>query len=334
MVMIGEQRGGRDSSMKPGRKRKTDRLAAKGTAAAIAGTGPDFFVLGPPRTASTWLESNLARHPQIWMPPVKELHYFDVQRRGRIDNRYRNLHYEQFRKRRKMTEEEFATYLEATPNSWPARYLNAERDDAWYCSLFAAEPGQIRGEATPTYIRLSEATIATALELAPQLKVIATIRHPLFRLVSLVGKMVRDTGKDPADLDEERLAHLVAANNDAYAGNLDRWERLIDADRRMLIWFEDIVRDGSVVLDQVAAFLGAPADAGWSGGDGVSRVVNASPDWDVRRLDAAIREAMVAAVDDELTFLEARDPARTGHWRALAGAWRANPDTTQEVTGA
>ena len=192
------------------------------TSGAVPGTGPDFFVLGPPRTASTWLESNLARHPKVWMPPVKELHYFDVQRRGRIDNRYRNLHYEQIRKRKRMTEEEFLAYLATAPNSWPARYLNAARDDAWYCSLFSAEPVQIRGEATPTYIRLDEPTIETALQISPQLRVIATIRHPLFRLVSLVGKMVRDTGKDPGDLDEARLEHLVASNNDAYAGNLDR----------------------------------------------------------------------------------------------------------------
>ena len=317
--------------MKAAKKRKTDRPPVQSD--AVAGSGPDFFVLGPPRTASTWLESNLARHPQIWMPPVKELHYFDVQRRGKIDNRYRNLHYEQLRKRRRMTEAEFTAYLDASPNSWSARYLHAARDDAWYCALFAAEPGQIRGEATPTYIRLSEPVIATALAISPRLKVIATIRHPLFRLVSLVGKMVRDTGKDPGDLDEARLAHLVTSNNDAYAGNLDRWERLIDDDRRLLIWFEDIVRDGPRVLDRVADFLGAAADAEWSGGTGVLRVVNASPDWDVRRLSPAIRDAMVAAVDDELAFLEARDAGRTGHWRALAEAWRAAPESTPEVAG-
>lgn len=320
--------------MKVGKKRKAARPALRDRANGAAGAGPDFFVLGPPRTASTWLESNLARHPQIWMPPVKELHYFDVQRKGRIDNRYRNLHYEQLRKRRRMTDEEFAAYLAASPNSWAARYLNAERDDAWYCALFDAEAGQIRGEATPTYIRLSEDLIGTALDISPALKVIATIRHPLFRLVSLVGKMVRDTGKGPEELDEARLAHLVASNNDAYAGNLDRWEGLIPPGRRMLIWFEDIVRDGAGVLDRVAAFLGASPDAAWSGGDGVSRAVNASPDWDVRLLSPAIREAMVAAVDEELTFLEARDAGRTGQWRALAEAWRNDPAATLEVPGA
>ncbi|MGL6211713.1 MAG: hypothetical protein ACRC14_17970, partial [Paracoccaceae bacterium] len=130
---------------------------------------------------------------------------------------------------------------------------------------------------------------------------------------------------------QARLEHLIATNNDAYAGNLDRWERLIDADRRMLIWFEDIVQDGTAVLDRVAGFLGVVADAEWSGGVGVSRVVNASPDWDVTRLSPAIREAMVAAVADELSYLEARDAARTAHWRALAEAWRADPVATQEV---
>src|SRR5947207_15861690 len=43
---------------------------------------PDFLGIGAARAGTTWLHSNLRRHPQIWLPPVKELHYFDLQRRG------------------------------------------------------------------------------------------------------------------------------------------------------------------------------------------------------------------------------------------------------------
>lgn len=109
---------------------------------------------------------------------------------------------------------------------------------------------------------------------------------------------------------------------------------MIDGDRRLLIWFEDIVRNGPRVLDQVAEFLGAGADAGWSGDAGAMRVVNASPDWDVTRLSPAIRDAMVAEVEAELTFLQARYPGRTVHWRALCEARRKDPLETSEVTDA
>lgn len=39
---------------------------------------PDFFVLSPPRTGTTWLANVLASHPDVYIPPEKELRYFDV----------------------------------------------------------------------------------------------------------------------------------------------------------------------------------------------------------------------------------------------------------------
>jgi len=37
---------------------------------------PDFFVLGPPRTGTTWLYENLKQHPEIYMSAPKEVFYF------------------------------------------------------------------------------------------------------------------------------------------------------------------------------------------------------------------------------------------------------------------
>lgn len=37
---------------------------------------PDFLVVSPPKTGSTWLADNLRRHPGLYVPPVKELKYF------------------------------------------------------------------------------------------------------------------------------------------------------------------------------------------------------------------------------------------------------------------
>ena len=38
---------------------------------------PDFLCIGAQRSGTTWLYQNLRRHPEIWMPPAKEIHYFD-----------------------------------------------------------------------------------------------------------------------------------------------------------------------------------------------------------------------------------------------------------------
>lgn len=38
---------------------------------------PNFLVIGPPRTGTTWLFRNINRHPQIYVPSVKQIHFFD-----------------------------------------------------------------------------------------------------------------------------------------------------------------------------------------------------------------------------------------------------------------
>ena len=38
---------------------------------------PNFLVIGAPRSGTTWIDANLRRHPDVFMPTIKELHFFD-----------------------------------------------------------------------------------------------------------------------------------------------------------------------------------------------------------------------------------------------------------------
>src|SRR5437764_2788693 len=53
--------------------------------------GPDFLCIGAHKAGTTWLYQQLDSHPDFWMSPVKELHYFDqlsrVQRADRLRHR-------------------------------------------------------------------------------------------------------------------------------------------------------------------------------------------------------------------------------------------------------
>lgn len=42
----------------------------------LAALGPDFLVISPPKTGSTWLAANLRAHPKLFVPAVKEVKYF------------------------------------------------------------------------------------------------------------------------------------------------------------------------------------------------------------------------------------------------------------------
>jgi hypothetical protein len=42
----------------------------------LATLGPDFLIISPPKTGSTWLAENLRCHPRVFVPEVKEVKYF------------------------------------------------------------------------------------------------------------------------------------------------------------------------------------------------------------------------------------------------------------------
>jgi hypothetical protein len=56
--------------------------------AGASGRFPDFLVIAPPKTGTTWLHRNLAQHPRIYVPPHKETRFFDLHWRSRDINWY------------------------------------------------------------------------------------------------------------------------------------------------------------------------------------------------------------------------------------------------------
>ena len=41
-------------------------------------TDPNFLIIGAQKSGTTWLANMLRQHPDIFMPPEKELHFFDL----------------------------------------------------------------------------------------------------------------------------------------------------------------------------------------------------------------------------------------------------------------
>jgi len=39
---------------------------------------PEFLCIGAEKAGTTWLYEMLKAHPSVWMPPIKEIHYFDM----------------------------------------------------------------------------------------------------------------------------------------------------------------------------------------------------------------------------------------------------------------
>ena len=76
------------------------------------GTGdasPDFLCVGAQKAGTSWLYRQLEPHPDFWMPPVKELHYFD------------QLSWTKRGSRRRNRDERDLRFFESgsDPHSWP-----------------------------------------------------------------------------------------------------------------------------------------------------------------------------------------------------------------------
>ena len=122
----------------------------------------DFLGIGAQRAATTWLANSMRTHPEIWMPPRKELHYWSR------DPRYpsashlakscswwqaaRQIPRSSWIGRRIRRDVRRAVGQRSLRDlRWLARYYVSDPDDEWYLSLFANGEGKVAGEITPDY---------------------------------------------------------------------------------------------------------------------------------------------------------------------------------------
>jgi len=170
----------RDGSSSPGRVAHSGRLEERLR-------GPDFFLVGAPKSGTTAMAKYLGEHPEIGMAARKEVHYFGT-----------DLHPRMVRRKR----------LTRTLGRWdPGREAGAHEH---YLRLFSAVQGRRRlGEASVWYLYSRTAAVEIA-EFAPDAQIIAMIRNPIEMLPSLHSQLVR-VGIEPVEdfaealaLDEER----------------------------------------------------------------------------------------------------------------------------------
>jgi hypothetical protein len=224
---------------------------------------PDFLVIGAQKAGTTWLDRNLRTHPKIWLPPEKEIHFFDLPRplpfAALLLAPVRAArHWARARLQRDWAK------VKAGEQSlgWYFRYYFLPRTHRWYRSLFTPSLGQICGEATPPYAVLAESKIREIQRLMPQVKLIYLLRDPVERMWSDAAmfqsprfggrgiKKARATAVDSFLRDQQNLQHSC------YAENIARWESSFGPSQICLLFQDDIARRPAYVLQTVTEFLG------------------------------------------------------------------------------
>ena len=226
---------------------------------------PNFLCIGAQKAGTTWLSHNLSQHPDIWIPPLKELHYFDAQARTPLI-----LHLG--RKSRSGIQAQKGLKLLRHAPLWGCRYLLQFRTARTYHGLFQPSPGQICGEATPAYARQQEPVIAQVKATLPDVKIIYLLRDPVERVWSQVkmasmkvasaqksrAKKIYPAEQEMLDLLQHRWDKI--AEHSDYYGNLTRWQRYFPSENIFVGFFDQLESNPKQLFQSILQFLNVRSD--------------------------------------------------------------------------
>ncbi len=218
----------------------SDDALAPGVAGASQGRVPDFFIVGHQKCGTTALYEMLRRHPQIYMPAIKEPRFFATDLRLRAW-------------------EPGASELPDTPEE--------------YLALFErAGPDQRVGEASPLYLKSHVAASGIA-EMQPDARIIAILREPASFLRSLHLQFLQSHVEDERDLrtamsleDARREGRcmprrfkipqmLLYSEHVRYVEQLRRFHAVFPPEQVLVLIYDDFRRDNEATVRRVLRFL-------------------------------------------------------------------------------
>src|SRR5215204_1699489 len=230
---------------------------------------PDFIGIGAQKAGTTWLSHNLQLHPEIWMPPLKEIHYFDekihdpaniVPRLARrlfgkrvVDRRWRRqVRTRMVRHLKKFSKDGFL---------WDLRYYAGMPGDEWYASLF--EPGRekVSGEITPAYSMLDPGVIAHIHEKIPWARIVFLVRNPIERAWSQAVMQFEMSEKRTIETVADRKLRRSFEREGSrlrtdYLRTLENWGTFYPEDQIFVGFLEDIYFFPEELLSRLYGFLG------------------------------------------------------------------------------
>src|ERR1700730_6426615 len=192
---------------------------------------PDFFIVGHHKSGTTALYEMLRRHPQIYMPDLKEPRFF-------------------------------ASDLRALADRSPASRLPRTLDE--YLALFAAaRPDQRAGEASPSYLR-SQTAAREIAEVQPAARCIAILREPASFVRSLHLQLVQEHVEQEKDLvravENEEIVRdgrpvLRYSDHIHYVEQLQRFHAAFGREQVLVLIYDDFRRDNEATVRGVLRFL-------------------------------------------------------------------------------
>ncbi|HWT97449.1 MAG TPA: sulfotransferase [Terriglobales bacterium] len=225
-----------------------------------------FLCIGAQKAGTTWLYENLKHQPGIWLPPVKEIHYFDHRRPSTWKRLTSEATHHKGARQHLFDCLRDVTKGKKKPNDLSLAWHIAlgDRDDAWYDKLFSWSDRQIAGEICPGYARLSAERIEALARRYPHLKIIYMLRDPVDRAWSSVAMHYRKNSDDLVTSKAEdqiigKLLQWKRFGHCSYMRNIENWTRFFPREQIYFGFFDRLAGDPSGLLSEILAFLGVDA---------------------------------------------------------------------------
>lgn len=275
---------------------------------------PDFICLGAQKAATTWLDDMLRRRADVFLPPVKELHYYS-QLYNADARSYGPEH-------RKTQAENLITYIDGLPAPTPqqrarqaqARHLaRAGVDDAWYGQIFApARPDQLCAEICPSYMNMPDQAVTHMLRLNPDVRLLTLIRDPVDRAWSHIRMhMTREIETRETDRlvsgEASLWAYLFYTD---YAAALPRWQAQTAPDQMLLILHDRIASEPQTVLEEIYGFVGLSLS------DQAVKLRGKVHTGEEIEMPPALRAKLLEALTPQYDFLRPIFPEAVADWLA------------------
>lgn len=235
--------------------------------------GLHFLGVGAQRAATTWLARSLRAHPQIWMPPRKELHYFSR------DAKYPSATVLSEPRTARQAAATFASRRWAggrmrrdvgsaigrrsiSELRWFWNYYVSDPNDGWYRSLFDGAGSAVRGEVTPDYAMLDLGDVARVRRAIPGARIIFTMRHPVERIWSQVRLEAARGLVDLANSKEIiRFVDSPAVRlRSDYGRTISNWREVFGAEAVHICTVDEVSEDPRLALSRIGVHLGIDGD--------------------------------------------------------------------------
>ena len=229
--------------------------------------GPDFFCIGAQKAGTQWLYDQLSLHPDFWMPPMKELKYFNLSRpRRRIAEKMLGDATDDLDRLNKRRHRDYRRPIVAEDLTFLSDFAALPMDSIdmdGYTALFDRKGGRLTGDVTPAYSALRPAMVDRIVGQFGEAKYVFIARDPVKRFWSQVRMHVYKRRLSEG-LDEKAVVKLLSQRRyDARSFSsqiVETWKSRVRPGHFGLFFFDDLVSDAARFRHDIITFLGGDPD--------------------------------------------------------------------------